>query len=101
MTRNEMNRRLATIADRAELRRAHRMVLEGYGGNGMKHETNLTVKQINAVFEWVSRYGRIVPTPLTGEEAIAAWRAEQAREELENGDRNRAAAGAFPLVEGR
>jgi hypothetical protein len=61
MTKPEMNRRLATIPQN-DLEEAHRMVLEGWGGHGITCETGLTLKQANAVFAWVGRYGRAVPT---------------------------------------
>ena len=61
MTKPEMNRRLSTIPQN-DLEQAHRMVLEGWGGHGISCESGLTLKQANAVFAWVERYGRVVPT---------------------------------------
>jgi hypothetical protein len=61
MTKPEMNRRLSTIPQN-DLEEAHRMVLEGWGGHGITCESSLTLKQANAVFAWVERYGRVVPT---------------------------------------
>lgn len=60
MTKPEMNRRLATIpADL--LKSGFKMVLDGYGARGMTLESNLTLKQANALHEWHNRYGRIYP----------------------------------------
>jgi hypothetical protein len=60
MNKTEMNRRLRDVPASA-LREAHRMILEGNGGSTLRHETYLTVKQINALFAWVERYGRVSP----------------------------------------
>jgi hypothetical protein len=61
MTKAEMSRRLSTIPQN-DLEEAHRMVLGGWGGHGITCESSLTLKQANAVFAWVERYGRIIPT---------------------------------------
>ena len=61
MTKPEMNRRLSTISQN-DLEEAHRMALEGWGAHGITCESGLTLKQANAVFAWVERYGRVVPT---------------------------------------
>jgi predicted nucleotidyltransferase len=61
MTRPEMERRIAGIpADLLES--GYRMVLDGYGAHGMVLESNLTLKQANALHEWHNRYGRIWPS---------------------------------------
>jgi hypothetical protein len=54
MTTTEMNNRIQTISCDT-LAKAKRLVAEGYGAQGIKHETGLTVSQINAVFELTSR----------------------------------------------
>ncbi len=52
MTNIEMSRRIATIpADRLE--QATHLVKEGWGGSSIKIETNLSLKQVNAVFQSV------------------------------------------------
>lgn len=60
MTKTEMDLRLKAVPADA-LREAHQMILEGNGGSTLRYETSLTVKQINALFEWVERYGRVSP----------------------------------------
>lgn len=62
MTRNELRRRIDTMTPDLAVR-THQMVLDGYGAAGIAFETVATRKQINAVFEWVNRYGRVVPQP--------------------------------------
>ncbi len=61
MTKPEMDRRLSTIPQN-DLEEAHRMVLGGWGAQGITCESGLTLKQANAVFAWVERYGRVIPT---------------------------------------
>jgi hypothetical protein len=64
MTRPEMLRRINTLTtEQADT--IHTLVLQGYGSSGIRFETGATLKQINAIFEWVSRYGRVVPQPET------------------------------------
>ncbi len=65
MTRPEMNRRLATIPAET-LRLTHQAVLNGYGASGLVNEFNVNRKQANAVFEWVERYGRVIPDDFGG-----------------------------------
>ncbi len=65
MSKVEMTRRLATMTQ-AQLDRGHKMVLDGYGGHGMTLESDLTLKQANALHAWVGHYGRIVPTVVDG-----------------------------------
>lgn len=60
MTTAEMNRRLATMTP-AQLRLAYDMVRQGYGSRGVAAESSVTVKQANAMAEWISRYGSILP----------------------------------------
>ncbi|CAA2140499.1 hypothetical protein [Hyphomicrobium sp. ghe19] len=49
MTANEIIRRLNTMtAEQIALVRT--LIRQGYGGQGIKFETGLTIKQINAVF---------------------------------------------------
>jgi hypothetical protein len=54
MTNTEMNKRLASIPLNT-LCRAIQCISEGYGGQGTKIETGLTLAQVNAVFEWRER----------------------------------------------
>jgi hypothetical protein len=55
MSKLEMKRRLATIpGDR--IREGLQMISAGYGSAGIQFETGLTVKQVNALVEWFSRY---------------------------------------------
>jgi len=55
MSRPEMNRRIATIpGDR--IKEGLQMISAGYGSAGIQFETGLTVKQVNALVEWFSRY---------------------------------------------
>lgn len=61
MTKPEMTRRINSIANQRTLEEAHRMVLQGYGSHGMTLECNVTLKQANAVCQWVEHYGRIIP----------------------------------------
>lgn len=62
MNRAEMNRRIQTMSpELAE--QVHQLVLGGNGASTIKFETDATLKQINAVFEWTRRYGRIIPQP--------------------------------------
>ena len=62
MTKPEMNRRINTMSpDLAE--RVHALVLGGNGAYTISLETTATRKQINAVLEWVNRYGRVIPQP--------------------------------------
>lgn len=62
MTKPEMNRRINTMSpDLAE--RVHALVLGGNGAHTISLETAATRKQINAVLEWVNRYGRVIPQP--------------------------------------
>lgn len=49
MTKTEMTKRLATMTE-AERNRVLGLILSGYGASGIKFETGLTIKQINAVF---------------------------------------------------
>ena len=58
----EMMRRLDSMPP-AVLAAVWAMILEGYGGSGIAFETSATIKQINAVFAWHSRYGRVSPLP--------------------------------------
>ena len=51
MTNIEMSKRLATIP-LDTLCRAIQCISEGYGGQGTKFETGLTLAQVNAVFAW-------------------------------------------------
>ena len=37
------------------------MILTGFGANGIVQNRRYTLKQVNAMFEWVRRYGRIIP----------------------------------------
>ena len=60
MTKPEMNRRLATLTE-TEKRDIHAMILTGFGANGIVQNRRYTLKQVNAMFEWVRRYGRIIP----------------------------------------
>lgn len=52
MTTTEMFRRLKTISA-SDLDKAKYLVSQGYGAQGIKHETGLTIAQINAVFKRV------------------------------------------------
>jgi hypothetical protein len=52
MTNAEMNRRLATLSP-AAIDRVELLIKQGYGAEGIKHETGLKVSQINAVFQKV------------------------------------------------
>lgn len=61
MTKPEMTSRLNSIKSQNTLETAHKMVLQGYGAHGLTLECDVTLKQANAVFEWVNRYGRLVP----------------------------------------
>lgn len=61
MTKPELFRRLSTIR-RADFDDARRMYFAGYGSHGISLESTLTRKQVNAVVEWVDRYGRILPS---------------------------------------
>jgi hypothetical protein len=54
MTNTEMNKRLATIPLNT-LCRVIQCINEGYGGQGTKLETGLTLAQVNAVFQWRER----------------------------------------------
>ena len=54
MTTTEMNKRLATIPLNT-LCRAVQCINQGYGGQGTKIETGLTLAQVNAVFQWRER----------------------------------------------
>lgn len=60
MTKNELSRRVAS-AKPEHFNRAVRMVCEGYGAHGITLECPVSLKVANAAFEWVSRYGRVVP----------------------------------------
>ena len=62
MTKLEMNRRINTMSpDLAD--RVHALILAGNGAHSITLETTATLKQVNAVFAWVNRYGRCVPQP--------------------------------------
>lgn len=50
MTRNEMNRRLNELTE-YQRARVRNLIREGYGAQGIKHETNLSIRLINAVFQ--------------------------------------------------
>ena len=50
MTREEMNRRLATLSE-ADIAKIRDMISQGYGARGISLETPFTVKQVNAVFQ--------------------------------------------------
>ena len=62
MTKPEMNQRINSMSPDLAAR-VHAMVLQGNGASTIKTETTATKKQINAIFEWVNRYGRVVPEP--------------------------------------
>lgn len=49
MTTKEINKRIADM-DAVLFAFVLRMIREGYGASGIKHETGATLKQINAVF---------------------------------------------------
>lgn len=61
MTRPELFRRMSTVPH-ADFVRALRMVREGYGAHGITLESTLDLKQANAAFDWVQRYGGIIPS---------------------------------------
>jgi hypothetical protein len=62
ITRPELARRMSEVPH-ADFVRALRMVREGYSAHGITLESPLTLKQANAAFDWVSRYGGILPNP--------------------------------------
>ena len=51
MTNTEMSKRLATIK-LDTFAQAVQYVSQGYGAQGVKHNTGLTLAQVNAVFAW-------------------------------------------------
>lgn len=60
MTKPELQRRMNTC-DPNNFLRAVRMVRAGYGARGITLECPVTLKEANAAFEWVRRYGFINP----------------------------------------
>ncbi len=60
MTNNEIARRLISMTD-DQISRVSDLVRQGYGAQGIKFETGLTIKQINAVFERVARFNAECP----------------------------------------
>jgi hypothetical protein len=60
MTKPEMHRRIEAM-NREIAREVHHLLLTGYGTAGVQFETGASIKQINAVAEWINHYGRIVP----------------------------------------
>lgn len=60
MTVPEIERRRLSCAPGAFLK-AVQMVRAGYGASGIVLECPVTLKQANAAFYWVGRYGRINP----------------------------------------
>jgi hypothetical protein len=57
MTTTEMTKRLATIPFDTFCR-AVEYVTQGYGAQGVKHVTGLTLAQVNAVFTWCDKRTR-------------------------------------------
>lgn len=57
MTTKELNRRLTTMTE-TQFCAARALVLQGWGASGLVNDTTLTLKQANAVFEWVHRNGK-------------------------------------------
>ena len=60
MSKNELARRMNSVT-KQEFNRAVEMVREGYGAHGITLEHTVGLKVANAAFEWVNRYGRLVP----------------------------------------
>lgn len=55
MTKPEMYRRIKTMT-REQFNLVRQMIREGYGASGIVNESTATLKQVNAVFEWVDTY---------------------------------------------
>lgn len=60
MTKNELTRRMNSVPAQ-DFNRAVQMVREGYGAHGITLECPVSLKVANAAFEWVNRYGCVVP----------------------------------------
>lgn len=56
-----MDKRLRTILE-ADRLKAYKYATEGDGAAGVRFNTGLDIKQVNAVFEWRHCYGNIPPT---------------------------------------
>lgn len=54
MTKAEMNRRLAGMTTN-QIEQVKKMIHDGYGAYGISLEFPVTLKQANAVFEWMRR----------------------------------------------
>ena len=75
MTKPEMTRRINSMSPELAAR-VHTLILQGNGIATIEAETTATKKQINAIFEWVTRYGRVVPEPeaaVPGLRALFNW----------------------------
>ena len=60
MTKNELTRRMNSVKPE-DFNRAVSMVRDGYGAHGITLECPVSLKVANAAFEWVKRYGKLVP----------------------------------------
>ena len=53
MTTKEMKKRMSTLTH-LQIEEIIQLIEMGFGAEGIKHETNLTIEQINAVFQYHS-----------------------------------------------